>query len=339
MMRVLGQVAETRWFDATVGFLSSRGAVLAYHGVVNDARLVPPLHASGAQVSHQLTTLRDRGYRFIRLTEFASRLATGRSVARCVAVTFDDAYCGFARIVLPILKDLGIPAALFVPTGLLGGEAKPWWDRLDAIARRIDGTQLSEWASDVCQREVPADEASGAVRAYILSAHAGQPDDRIVTALSRAELTADVDDDPDLRVMSWRDLEDCVRWEGLDVAPHSVWHPVLPLLGFAAQTEEISKSYKALRLRFDRALPMIAYPYGLYDHETETAARESGMIAGVTMDRFGTKSAEATLLRIPRIPFSGATPVGRMGLYLSGIARWYRRRQFVSGYPRVPDSV
>ncbi len=338
-MNVLGRVAETRLFDSVAGALGSRGAVLAYHGVVSDARLVPPLHASRGQLHHQLTTLRQRGYQFLRLAEFAGRLATGRSVARCIAVTFDDAYRGVARLVLPTLKDLGIPVTLFVPTGLVNGEGRTWWDRLDAIVRCMDTEQLAEWASEVCQRQVAAKGAWETVRAHILSAHAGRLDDRLEALLSRAEQAVGVEDDPDLRVMSWCDLEDCVRWEGVDVAPHSVSHPVLPLLGLVNQTEEISRSYGELRSRFERALPMVAYPYGLYDQETERAARRAGMTAGLTMDRTGTRSAEAALFRTPRICCAGATPIGRMGLYLTGFARWYRLRELMNGYPRVPKPV
>ena len=57
--------------------------------------------------------------------------------ARSVAVTFDDAYVGFAKEAWPILKRYQLPVTLFVPTAFPDHPERVfWWDRLrDAFTR------------------------------------------------------------------------------------------------------------------------------------------------------------------------------------------------------------
>jgi hypothetical protein len=59
-----------------------------------------------------------------------------------VLVTFDDAYRDFDEHAWPVLRRLGIPVALFVPTAYPGSPERAfWWDRLfaaiDAARGRI----------------------------------------------------------------------------------------------------------------------------------------------------------------------------------------------------------
>src|SRR5262249_52237629 len=69
-----------------------------------------------------------------------SRECAGRPLA---AVTFDDGYEDFYRNAFPLLKEMGIPAAVFVVTGLIGTSAPQIHDRLYLLLVRA----FSYWRS------------------------------------------------------------------------------------------------------------------------------------------------------------------------------------------------
>jgi peptidoglycan/xylan/chitin deacetylase (PgdA/CDA1 family) len=104
--------------------------ILAYHGIneipsrYDPARLfVPPTRFSG-----QVRSLARRGYRFVRVSELAVRLHTGADLHGLCALTFDDGSEDNATILAPILRELGVPATLYVCPGLLG-RRYPWTER------------------------------------------------------------------------------------------------------------------------------------------------------------------------------------------------------------------
>ncbi|MCK1818417.1 polysaccharide deacetylase family protein [Streptomyces sp. XM83C] len=68
----------------------------------------------------QLGSLLERGWRPLTLTEYLR----GDGPRRSVLVTFDDGYQPFLEEGLPVLRELGVPATVFVLSGLLGGRSR-----------------------------------------------------------------------------------------------------------------------------------------------------------------------------------------------------------------------
>jgi len=99
--------------------------VLAYHCVNH----VAPEHDPSALVvapgrfRQQVEGLLHRGYEFVSVTEFASRLTASGPPAGVCALTFDDG--SDDGILLEILSELGLSATLYVCPGLLG-QPHPW---------------------------------------------------------------------------------------------------------------------------------------------------------------------------------------------------------------------
>ena len=59
---------------------------------------------------------------------------------RALVITFDDGYRCFQDTALPILRRLGLPVTLFVPTAYPGDPEQPFW--WDAIYRAVMRTSL-----------------------------------------------------------------------------------------------------------------------------------------------------------------------------------------------------
>src|SRR6478752_443816 len=114
--------------DQVVG--SSSGArrvplVLGYHRVVENfassaETSIPSLLVSRQMLERHLDWIGKR-YRFVDLNELGARLESGDIEDKPIAaVTFDDGYSDFYDQARPLLQKKGIPAAVFVVTGLVG---------------------------------------------------------------------------------------------------------------------------------------------------------------------------------------------------------------------------
>ena len=93
--------------------------VLAYHGVDRHTPAdAAPLFNTPEQVAAHVTLLKRAGYRFVR----AADLAQGVRDGRVAAMTFDDGWENWRRVVLPLLDRLGVPASFYVCPGWFGGQ-------------------------------------------------------------------------------------------------------------------------------------------------------------------------------------------------------------------------
>jgi peptidoglycan/xylan/chitin deacetylase (PgdA/CDA1 family) len=95
------------------------GRVLFYHRISDDS---DELAVAPARFRHQMETLAGMGARGVDLVEAARRLRSG-DVRGVVGISFDDAYRDVAEHAVPVLRQLGFSATMFVPTGIVDGRA------------------------------------------------------------------------------------------------------------------------------------------------------------------------------------------------------------------------
>jgi peptidoglycan/xylan/chitin deacetylase (PgdA/CDA1 family) len=91
--------------------------VLCYHGVSERWPAAVSPGALQSQVAHLLT----RGYRGVIFGE-----AMRAPAPTALAVTFDDGYRSLVDRALPVLRALGVPATVFVPTDYVGVAPAAW---------------------------------------------------------------------------------------------------------------------------------------------------------------------------------------------------------------------
>lgn len=102
-----------------------RVLTLCYHGVSDTwpARFAVP----AAHIERQVGSLLERGYVGATFRDAVAAPPADRTFA----VTFDDAYRSVHEQALPVLRSLGVPATVFVPTALVGSERPMAWPGTD----------------------------------------------------------------------------------------------------------------------------------------------------------------------------------------------------------------
>jgi peptidoglycan/xylan/chitin deacetylase (PgdA/CDA1 family) len=302
------------------------GGVIAYHGVGHYPRL-PVMHVSPARLQMQLEALRDR-YDIVPLRELVRRWRVGRTTRDCVAITFDDAYAGVLDHALPVLRALDIPATVFVASGHARIGGSYWWDDLQLAMTLMEGGWYEALELlGVNQPESEADVTLDSLRDIVLSRFAGRWPGGVRAG-----------NDASWRSSTFEELTELGAYEGIEFGVHTVSHPVLPLLPYGEQLDEIRNNFMLLRERLPRVLPVVAYPYGLYNATTVRAAAEAGMIAGLTMEGRATSDRPDPMM-VPRV---GGADIHTPDAIRRKLNRALRPAVVIRNrgrHPRVPPSL
>ena len=266
--------------------------VLTYHRVarpedtpsLDPALVSAPPDAFRKQMMH----LKKR-YRPVELPQVqAAFRERGRLPARAVLVTVDDAYRDFADHAWPILRELGIPVTVFVPTAYPDQPRTLWWDTLHrATGQRPDEhawRQAVKVGSEATDGAVPPDlENRGDLRALLRNLPRDVTERFVDTACEVAGAARyDAASSPSA-ILSWAELRD-LAGEGVAFGVHTRHHAALASLDDDVIRREIRGSIEDLTCELGSGPYSIAYPYGSYDARVARIAREEGCTLGFTCD-------------------------------------------------------
>jgi peptidoglycan/xylan/chitin deacetylase (PgdA/CDA1 family) len=161
------RAAEATGLTKAIGgsrWRSRRVLVLCYHGVAtrDEHEWNPELYVTPAHLRQRYRLLQDMGATVLMLDRALELARSGALPPRAVAITFDDGASNFASHAVPILREFGFPATVYVTTYYVTHQLPVW----NIAARYI------EWAT----RHAPAPDAS-AIR-NLVDADAGRPPGR-----------------------------------------------------------------------------------------------------------------------------------------------------------------
>jgi len=249
--------------------LAGKTLILMYHRVIPSGRVPlafvqPGMYVTANTFERHVRYLADR-FECVTFREWLSLSDSGRwsdSTRYCI-VTFDDGWLDTYEHAYPLLRRYGVPATIFLPTGLVGSTEAFWPDRLgDLLQWRGLGT--------------PHDWNASIERAKELG------DQERETLIER--LAADVGDHGPVsrRLVNWQEVREMSR-HGMAFGSHSITHANLTRLEPAALERELRGSLETLRAHDGvNWVPVLAYPNGDHTDDVAAAARSAGYRAAVT---------------------------------------------------------
>ncbi len=129
-------------------FVGGVGAILTLHHVrpPRPGRFQPNrlLEVTPRFLTRVVKDLRRSGVDLVSLDEMHRRLTEGDFSRRFVCLTFDDGYRDTLQWAYPILKEAGVPFAVYVPTSFPDRLGELWWLVLEAVIARNDRIGLRD---------------------------------------------------------------------------------------------------------------------------------------------------------------------------------------------------
>jgi peptidoglycan/xylan/chitin deacetylase (PgdA/CDA1 family) len=304
-----------------------RAVVLVYHRV-GEGRLDPwRLTVDPEIFAGQMETLA-RDWSPLSLAELVEGFGRRRLPERAVAVTFDDGYADNLEVAAPILLEQGIPATLFVASGLVDAGCPPWWDELALLLlepERLPPTLTLSTGNGDSWRIPPlgGDELRPAakspppweakpgtrLRAFYevwLALHALDAPTREVALDEVAEWAGTAR--PSGRVLLTREqLREFAALPGLGLGVHTVTHRALPSCTPEDARAEIAGGADWLRGQVGVEVDQFAYPFGAWTRSAARLVAELGFRAAYTTDGKPI-SWSSSPHALPRVPAEGHAP-------------------------------
>ncbi len=285
--------------------LRNRSFILMYHRVLSsrvagDAFVQPGMYVSTEAFRSQAAFLK-RKFTVLPLHELLGRVARGRAVGRCCALTFDDGWHDNFLNAFPVLEEKNLPATIFLPTALVGTDRRFWPEDVTACLMRPE-VRTAAGAHPLLARflsTIPHRAGSDAYyEAAILALKSRPPEERdtIVEALRRLSPAP-----PAGRVlMNWEEAA-VMRASGLiRFESHTSSHVILDQVPLRQAEDEIVRSRHELEQNLGVAPEFFAYPNGNFNGELQSILRRHGFKGAVTT-RKGLVEPGASLFEIPRI--------------------------------------
>jgi peptidoglycan/xylan/chitin deacetylase (PgdA/CDA1 family) len=316
-----------------------RLTVLAYHRIIDDRSdgfegLVENVSATPEAFEAQLDLLR-RWFSVVSLEHLLAWLQGRAELPDYAAlITFDDGYRDNFDYGLPILRQHGLPAVLFLATACVGSSQPFLWDLGAYCFRR---TRRTGAALPLCGFWRWPDEGARqrALHAWLRKAKRCPADEsgELSRALARA-LEVEVPAEAFLgQHVSWPEVHQMLR-AGVAIGAHTHHHAILSRIPPPRAREEVVESKQRIEAELGAAVHAFAYPNGLADdYRARDVAmlRREGFAAAFTLleGPTGRKAVRRDPLEIRRILVSRNDDLASFAAKVTGFTRFVRqmRRQ------------
>jgi peptidoglycan/xylan/chitin deacetylase (PgdA/CDA1 family) len=262
----------------------------------------------------------------LSLDEAAAVLCGEQASARpATVVTFDDGYRDFYDLAWPVLREMGLPATIFVPSAYIGSGRMLDHDRFFTYVKKAYSRRLS--------LRVPLTNAG--LSAEIVSAMCAEVNShRVYHQLSylplaqRERVLRSLDEfmhEPLEKELNGFALLD---WEmarelaaaGVSFGAHTDNHVVLTLEDEQTVEREVVRGKLALEEKLGSPIRHFAYPTGRYNAAIRKVVANAGFDVAVTTERRINRRGD-DLLTLGRICLCEESTRGVAGRYSEGVAR------------------
>lgn len=265
------------------------GRILMYHGVGQQGA-----QALAAQLRYLV-----RHFKVVSLETMLDRLTNGSlPLAHEIVLTFDDGLRNNLTVVYPILREMKVPAAMFVCPALVESGKWLWNHEMRCRLQALALPDLAELRMKLLAPGISVDAIIEWMKTLRLQQR------RVAEAIIR-QATAAFQPTAAQReafdIMNWDDLRslDCKL---ITVGSHTLSHPILTTLSAEEIELEILESHRCLEQQLQRKVGFFCYPNGAYDKRAYQLVQKTYCAAVTTESGVIDGSQGLDLHRLPRIP-------------------------------------
>jgi peptidoglycan/xylan/chitin deacetylase (PgdA/CDA1 family) len=304
--------------------------VLCYHAVVSEEASPPRwTEVTRARFRAQMRFLRAR-YRILPLLDLVESLRRGDSLpAYAAAVTFDDGYRNNFTCAFPVLRELGIPATIFLTTGFLDDGRPLWTDRLTLALEHTPVAEV-ETSKRVLPLRTPTERREArATLAADLKALPSAEKCRQLDALERRLGVSALAAPAAMQPLGWDEVRTMHASGLVSFGSHTVTHEIVTRLSTAAKAREITYSVRRVQEETGQPCRLFAYPNGEmgdFDDESRRLLAATSVVGAVTTVP-GLVARTADVWELPRVLVGADAGRAKFDLLSSGLLAAVSHRQ------------
>ncbi|WP_158501735.1 polysaccharide deacetylase family protein [Vitiosangium sp. GDMCC 1.1324] len=241
-----------------------------------------------------------REYRPVSMSELIAGLrGQTRLPHRAVVLTFDDGYRNNLYLVAPILARYGVPAMLFVTTGLIGGNQWMWAYELEELFSRFAPEEIRQACGDpVVARLCALGLEPRALMMACVEHLKDLPHPVMLALVERLRSAFPLPVNDENRFLSWNEVRE-LRRQGFEIGAHTETHPILTRLPLEEVERELLACRDTLEAELGIRPTVFSYPNGATN--PEVSALVGRYFEAAVTTRTGFCSRAHALLELPRI--------------------------------------
>ena len=262
--------ASLYWTGAAGLYVRASGArgaaILGYHSVPDSSiqRWIDPRCAVPLKIFEAQMEFLARRRKVVSMSDLVATLERGESTEPgTVVITFDDGYRDTLELAAPVLERHGLPAIVYLSTGVVTRGENQWIDQLYSAFQFRTNHQLRLDGGDApsfdLSRDDAVSEAYDSIAGRLLPAHWSERKALL------AEVTVQLrpSEPPPRLTLSWQEVKELLRsYPGFEVGVHTREHVDLTSCGEEAARTELGSSIADLARELEVEVEHFAYPYG-----------------------------------------------------------------------------
>lgn len=201
-------------------------------------------------------------------------------------ITFDDGYRDNFDLAFPILQRRGLPATIYLITGLIGTERAMWWDDVayllqSSTAKSVLVPGIGSMKLATIQDRLHAREA---LRRYFKTLPANQHDD-VLDQLRRKLFSSAEPASRPRAFMTWDEVKE-MQQNCISFGAHTHTHSILSHVSIEQAEREIDESKSIVAYQTGQPVRLFAYPNGRqgdFNDQTRALVCQQGIEAAVTL--------------------------------------------------------
>jgi len=296
----------------TSSLFSNKLSILAYHRIFNietedefpfDPELIS---ASTEQFKSQMVHIK-KYFNPITFRHLIDHInGKTKLPKRPVIITFDDGHKDNYTHAYPILRELKIPATIFLSTGYISTDQIFWFDRVAYMIFRtkekeicFPDDQVFIVGTDISTRRTTTED--------ILRLFKTLSNENRLEYISSLEEQAKVSiSNTDIALSSALTWEEVIEMHnnGIEFGSHTITHPILSKLSQNELDNELANSKLEIEKKLSQSVEVIAYPVGgknEYTEEVINKCKQLGYKLGVSYISGYESSIPHDLFRIKRL--------------------------------------
>src|SRR5215510_3787918 len=245
--------------------LRNQLTILYYHAIISTPLAVHNwCFVDKSSFISQIQYLKNH-FEVLPLSDAVRRLKNGRISRPTAVVTFDDGFQNNYDLAFPILREMGVPATIFLVTGLVNTDDTVWFCRLNQALTKTKKLAF-EWHGDRFDLSHPLSKAEAATIIQEKLKEYPHPDLLAEVCWITRELgdepTAPIPVGSPFRILSGKAIREMAASGLIEFGAHTHNHAILSKLSLDEQRNEIYRSVKAVHELTGRPCELFAYPNG-----------------------------------------------------------------------------
>jgi peptidoglycan/xylan/chitin deacetylase (PgdA/CDA1 family) len=289
--------------------LQPQAYVLMYHRVAELPTDVWKIAVSPEHFEQQMQLLQ-RAATVVSVPELVEQLRRRKLKRNSIALTFDDGYADNYLVAKPVLDAYKLPATFFIASGHTDQVCGFWSDELESLilltpilpATAPDFLALTPESSlalgaachlteeerrlhrawDACAEPPPTRRSALFLSLYQHLQPLAHSEQQQALYHLRQWAGVETDTRPDYGGMSSQQLRSLAAGGLHTLGVHTVSHPALASHSPAVQQQELLDNRAFVEQLSGKPAELVAYPYGIYNHDTLAVAGAMGFSAGFT---------------------------------------------------------